>query len=314
MLGLIVVSGLLSRRILNGLSGVIEFPTHVFSGVPASCYVAVQNHKRRLPSLGVRFGIKNKDFPAAEKYFFYIPPDQKMSAFLNVTFPNRGCYRLTEFELRTKFPFSFFIKVRRVPSKQEIRVYPKIFKIADDMLARYTEGLTQESPYRGDSPQILHLRDYKPLDSSKRIHWKASAKIEKFLVKEFQREQGRDFSVYFDCYPAGSRMSQAQEKAISIVASIAFKASEKGYRTRFCFPDSVFEIGNGQASISPLLDYLSEVKSTAPSGHFQKPANEEAIVLVIRSRFITPMTTIDWPRIVVAWVEDFPMHDAIKEL
>lgn len=314
MLGLIVVSGVLSRRILNGLSSVIEFPAHVFSEVPANCYVAVMNHKMRLPSIGVRFALKDKGFPAADKYFFYIPPGQKVSAFLSLVFPRRGCYRLSETELRTKFPFSFFVKVRRLSIQHQVRVYPRIYKIADDDLARYTDGLMQESPYRGESPQLLHLRDYKPLDSSKRIHWKASAKLEKFLVKEFQREQGKDFFVYFDCYPGGSGVSKAQEKAISVLASIAFKASEKGFRTTFCFPDSSFEIGNGHASISPLLDYLADVQLTAPPGRFQKPSSEETMVLVIRSRSITPVSTIDWPRLGIAWAEDFAMQDSVKEL
>jgi uncharacterized protein (DUF58 family) len=314
MLGLIVVSGILSRRILNGMSGVVEFPAHVFSEVPANCFVSVENHKTRLPSIGVRFALRDKAFPSADKYFFYIPPEGKVSSFLNVIFPQRGLYRLAEIELRTKFPFSFFIKVRRLAVNQTIRVYPKIYRIADDALARFSDGLIKESPYRGESPQLLHLRDYKPLDSSKRIHWKASAKIEKFLVKEFQRDQGLDFTVYFDCFPGGSGKSAAQEKGISVLASIAFKAMEKGYRASFYFPDRTFEVGNSETSITPLLDYLSDLKLTPPSGNFRKPSNDDAVVMVIRSRSITPSMTIDWARPRIAWIEDFSMRESVKEL
>ncbi len=314
MLGLIVVSGIMSRRILNGISSVIEFPSHIFSEVPANCFVSVVNHKTRLPSIGVRFALRDKGFPSADKYFFYIPAAAKVVAFLNVLFPQRGTYRLSEIELRTKFPFSFFIKVRRLTVNQTIRVYPKIYKIADDALARFSDGFAKESPYRGESPQLLHLRDYKPMDSSKRIHWKASAKIEKFLVKEFQRDQSLDFTVYFDCFPGGSGKSIAQEKGISVLASIAFKALEKGYRAMFSFPDSTFEIGGGEATLTQLLDYLSELRLTPPSGNFRRPSNEEAVVLVIRSRSITPSMTVDWPRSRIVWIEDFPMLDSVKEL
>ncbi|HSE43598.1 MAG TPA: DUF58 domain-containing protein [Acidobacteriota bacterium] len=313
MLGLIVVSGILSRRILNGLSCAIEFPAHLFAGVPANSFVSIQNHKRKLPSIGVRFTIKEKGFPLAEKYFFFVPAGEKVSSFLDLVFPRRGIYRLSELELRTKFPFSFFIKIRRSSVNQTVRVYPKIYRITDDAFARYTEGLLKESPYRGESPQLLHLRDYKPLDSSKRIHWKASAKIEKFLVKEFQRDQGRDFTIYFDCFPGGSGTSQSQEKAISVLASIAFKASEKGYHAKFCFPGSTFEIGNGQ-TISPLLDHLSEMKISAPSGKFSAPSGPHTIVLVVRSRSITPVMTLTLPHATLAWVEDFSMQESVKEL
>ena len=315
MLGLIVVSGIFSRRILAGLSATIELPADIFSEVNVPCYVTVTNKKRRFPSIGVRFVLKHPSFPTVGRYFFYIPPADKVSGFMPIVFPRRGVHVLEEIELRTRFPFSFLIKVRRIKIDQTIRVYPKIYRITDDVLARFTEGVLHESPYRGDSAQLLHLRDYNPLDSSKRIHWKASAKTEKFFVKEFQRDQGKDLMVYFDCYPGGNAASQIQEKAISIVASIARKATEKGYKATFCFPDATFEIGGGgQSSIVSLLDYLAALKTTAPDGIYRNPSNKDTLVLVIRSQAVTPIAKLDHLQMRVAWVENFPMQDRLKTL
>jgi uncharacterized protein (DUF58 family) len=315
MLGLIVVSGIFSRRILAGLSAKIEFPSHIFSEVSVPCYVTVNNKKTHLPSIGVRFVLKNPSFSPVGKYFFYIPPSEKVSGFMPIVFPRRGVHVLKEMELRTRFPFSFLIKVRRIQIDQTIRVYPRIYRISDDVLARFTEGILHESPYRGDSAQLLHLRDYNPLDSSKRIHWKASAKTEKFFVKEFQRDQGKDLTVYFDCFPGGNAFSQIQEKAISVVASIAYKATEKGYKATFCFPDASFEIGGGcQTSITTLLDYLAGIKSTAPGGIYRNPSNKDTIVLVVRSQSVTPTLNPDHLQMRIAWVENFPMQDRLKTI
>jgi len=315
MLGLIVVSGIFSRRILTGLSANIEFPSHIFSGVSVPCYVTVSNKKTHLPSIGIRFVLKNPSIPPVGKYFFYIPASEKVSGFMPIVFPRRGVHVLKEMELRTRFPFSFLIKVRRIQIDQTMRVYPRIYRIPDDVLARFTEGILHESPYRGDSAQLLHLRDYNPLDSSKRIHWKASAKTEKFFVKEFQRDQGKDLTVYFDCFPGGNAVSEIQEKAISVIASIAYKATEKGYKATFCFPDASFEIGGGgQTSITTLLDYLAGLKPTPPEGDYRNPSNKDTIVLVVRSQSVTPTLNPDHLQIRIAWVENFPMHDPLKTL
>lgn len=315
MLGLIIVSGIFSRRILAGLSAHIEFPAYIFSEVNVPSYVTVVNKKTHFPSIGVRFVLKSPALPPVGRYFFYIPPADKVSGFMPVIFPHRGIHVLKEMELRTRFPFSFLIKVRRLSLDQTIRVYPKIYRIADEILARFTDGVLHESPYRGDSAQLLHLRDYNPLDSSKRIHWKASAKTEKFFVKEFQRDQGRDLTVYFDCYPGGNAVSQIQEKAISVVASIAHKAAEKGYKATFCFPDATFEIGvSGQSVITSLLDYLAGIKTTPPQGVYRNPVNKDSIALVVRSESVAPTAKLDHLQMRVTLVENFPMQDRLKTL
>jgi uncharacterized protein (DUF58 family) len=315
MLGLIIVSGIFSRRILAGLSANIEFPAYIFSETSVPSHVTVLNKKRYFPAIGVRFVLKNQDLPPVGKYFFYIPPFDKVSGFMPIVFPHRGVHLLQEMELRTRFPFSFLTKVRRIPLNQTIRVYPKIYRISDDVLAKFSEGILHESPYRGDSAQLLHLRDYNPLDSNKRIHWKASAKTEKFFVKEFQRDQGKDLTVYFDCYPDGNAVSQIQEKAISIVASIAHKATEKGYKATFCFPDATFEIGgSGQLVITSLLDYLAAIKTSPPKGVYRNPNNKDTVVVVIRSEAITPKAKLDHLKVQIAAVESFPMQDRLKTL
>ena len=196
-------------------------------------------------------------------------------------------------------------------------LWPRVllYRIADETLARFTDGVLHESPYRGDGAQLLHLRDYNPLDSSKRIHWKASAKTEKFFVKEFQRDQGRDLTLYFDCYPGGNTVSEIQEKAISVVASIGYKATEKGYKATFCFPDATFEIGaGGQSVITSLLDYLAGIKTTPPDGVYRNPVNKDSVVLVVRSKSIPSTAKLDHLQMRVTLVDDFPMQDRLKTL
>lgn len=303
MLGLIVVSGMASRRIMMGLSPRVEFPEHIFSGAPGVCYVTIKNRKKRLPAIGIQFLVSHKMFPRISRYFFHIPPGGSVNGYASVVFPRRGVFRLEELELQTHFPFSFLIKISRYFPEQSVRVYPRVYRFSDEMIARFTEGMLVESPYRGESHQLLHLRNYTPQDSSKRIHWKASAKTEKLLVKEFQREQGRDLYIYFDCY--GSEQEDIRERTISFIASLAYLVSEKGFNARIVFTDQEFDI-EPSGSLIPLLDFLSEMRPELhPTASPLFPQNPDSVVLFVRSKNVPPVVDVRAALSHVLFVEEW---------
>jgi len=315
MLGLVVVSGILSRRMLRGLKPRIDFPEHIFAGVQSLCSVEVENKKKRIPSIGIVLSV-SKAFPLIRRAFFYVPAQSKVNGFAQALFPHRGRFYLTELELRTRFPFSFFIKIHRYFLNQEVRVYPAVYRLPEEVLARVADGILMESPYRGDSQQLLHLRDYSSFDSSKRIHWKASAKLEKLQVKEFQRENGRDLSLYFDCYPDSSDATSEQtvEKAVSLLASLAFLFLDKGIEAKILFADRTFDLSASGASILPLLDYLADLQTGLPKTETrpQMPPNPDAIVMELRSTEVPSKLSLQWPSKRYIFVEDWAhlLHDS----
>jgi uncharacterized protein (DUF58 family) len=304
MLGLIVVSGMLSRRTLSRVRANVEFPPNLFAGVRSNCYVTVSNQKKRIPSLAIRFLAGGEDFPQISRYFFYLSPGSEVRGFAAVTFPARGMFHFRQYELQTRFPFSFFVKIRRFSTDQTVRVYPRIFHLADEWLSRLTEGVLVESPYRGDSRQLLHLREYGPGDSSKKIHWKASARAERLLVKEFQKEQGRDVYVYFDCYPQRREMKDLLDRAASLTASLAFLIRRRGLDATFVFADRHFRLSGSRTQLQPLLDFLAEIETGLPP-FFQPPITPEpnAVVLVIRSKRVGSVAP-DLPQGAMVNVED----------
>lgn len=305
MLGLIVVSGIVSRRILQGLYAQIAFPDQIFAGSSHPCYITVTNRKKSLPSIAVQFRIHQEQFPQISRYFFYIPSKTEMNAYAPAVFRRRGIFTIHEMELQTRFPFSFLVKIRRFFPNQTVRVYPRIFRLSDEIIARFTEGTFLESPYRGDSHNLLHLRDYTHQDSSKRIHWKASAKTEKLMVKDYQKEQGRDLFLYFDCYPTGGpELNPVLETALSLIASLALLLSEKGIYGQIVFPDNAFEIHPGAHMIS-FLDYLASVETCPANPRYAPPENLETVVLIIRSRKFPSKLTMQWPLSHVLYVEDW---------
>jgi uncharacterized protein (DUF58 family) len=281
MLGMIVVSGIASRRVLQGLLPTLQFPDHLFAGIQSLCYISISNIKKRLPSLAIRFAVRDPKFTSISRHFFYIPAQNHASGYARFVFSRRGVFTLREMELQTQFPFSFFLKIRRYFLEHPVRVYPRNYRFTEDILSRFSEGILRESPYRGDSQQLLHLRDYSAFDSTKRIHWKASAKAEKLLVKEYQREQGRDLHLYFDCFTDDPH-DPTLETALSFAASLAFLFKEKEIDARIIFPGKVFDTA---ISIIPLLSYLAEWDGKFSSNEkLELPESKEMVVLQLRSR------------------------------
>ncbi len=307
MLGMIVVSGIASRRILQGLEPTLQFPNHLFAGVQSLCYISIFNRKRKFPSLAIRFAVRDPKFASISRHFFWIPPENQVSGYARFLFPRRGVFMLREMELQTQFPFSFFLKIRRYFLEHPVRIYPRIYRFSEDILSRFAEGILRESPYRGDSQQLLHLRDYNSSDSSKRIHWKASAKAEKLLVKEYQREQGHDLYLYFDCFPEDPH-DPTFETAISFLASLAFLFREKEIDARIVLPGKVFETG---VSIIPLLTHLAEWDGKNTNETVEFPESLEAVVLQLRSRRFSPRLGLVSAGVRTLYVEDWQhlMHE-----
>ena len=308
MLGFIIVSGMISRRMLMALSVGIEFPQHIFANVANTGYISVTNQKQRLPSVGIGVAATGASFPAFSCRFFHIAAKGSAHKFAPVTFPHRGVFYLKEIELQTEVPFSFLIKIRRLPFNARVAAYPRIYRLSEEILARYTEGILIASPYKGDSQQLLHLRDYTQLDSSNRIHWKASAKKEKLLIKEFQKEQGRDLLLYFDCYPQNEeRDSQfIFESAISLLASLAFHLSEKGIQATIAFHDANFVVSPGGSSLIPLLTYLAEMTiGTGSQRTSTVRSQNDALSLYVRSKHVASTMPSQGGLVSVLYLEDW---------
>lgn len=309
MLGLITVSGMISRRILRHLTPSLHLPDQMFAGTPHTCYISISNRKKKLPSVGIRFLLRQGISTEVGRRFFYVAAGQKVGGFADIQFPNRGIFTIREYELQTRFPFSFFLKIHRYFVEQTVRVYPKVFRLTEEVMGKFSDGLWKDSPHRGDSHQLLHLRDYSPLDSSKRIHWKASAKLEKLLVKEYQREHGRDLHLYFDCY-AGPDQKKVFEDAISLIASLANLFLEKGIQGRIVFPDKQFRLGSHAFSLIPLLDYLAAMKTgEIPERKPFMPETPGTLVILLRSRKVPSSVDLQWPRMQHIYMEDWTVSN-----
>jgi len=202
MIAGILVSGILSSIVLTGVELTLKLPEHIFAEQPILAALELRNEKLSLPSFSLRVVGDEKgtqgQILTRPVYFPYIPRQRAIGQQVELTFPRRGVYRQDVFGIRTKFPFGFLQKTRKVDSEMEVVVYPRVEPTEEfyEILPLLSGEL--ESFYRGRGHDLYAIRDYQPTDSARFVDWKASAKTSALKVREFTREDERRVMLVLD--------------------------------------------------------------------------------------------------------------------
>ncbi|WP_418791682.1 DUF58 domain-containing protein [Phosphitispora sp. TUW77] len=151
-------------------------------------------------------------------------------------------------------------------------VLPEIYDLGDDIGIIYSQGLDMNpgSIRRGRSgSEFIGVRKYDAGDGISRIHWKASAKSQNLLVKQFQESNNYAFMIIFDAkmeHHMGSGTQSSLEKAVTLAASLAAMGTRNnfGIGIAFCGAEiTQVPIGYGKGQFSMILETLVGVQTGA---------------------------------------------------
>jgi uncharacterized protein (DUF58 family) len=229
----ILVSGVLSRVVLTGIAMKFDLPEHIFAGQPVLAEIELRNEKQIWPSFSLRVLGASKKSPTEiltrPVFFPYVSRVSAARQKVELRFPQRGIYRQDAFGIRTRFPFGFFEKTRRVESNMEITVYPPVEPT--DQFYEVLPLLSGEmaSHFRGRGHELHSLRDYQPTDSGRLVDWKVTAKSGRLMVREFAREDERRVMLVLDPYTGKVTAAESVarfERAVSLAACIAWHFNE----------------------------------------------------------------------------------------
>lgn len=266
MLTLIIVSGILSEAVLKKLTVQRQLPGRLFVDHPAIVEVKVFNGKRRVPSLSIQVvdrieGVAKSDRPAA--YFLRLDADRHASASYRFAFPHRGRWTLSGFEIATNFPFELFRKSREVDDVLDILVYPVPLEPAALPGRVHPRVGETRSPRAGQGGDFFALRDYRHGDDVRRVHWKVSAKRERMVIKEFEREEARVLTVAFaNARPAPAKGRHGAsdgelEHSVQVCAGLVQQLLERGYAVGLRTFDVHVSPGTGPAQLDRVLRALA---------------------------------------------------------
>ena len=173
LLGIMGTSGLFGKRNLSGVEIDLRFPLEVHAKRPFTLVVHVKNTRNRMPLfLGrVLVGKGRALFP-------FVDSAGEGSAYIPYSFSARGLQRIDAVYLESPFPFSFFVRARRLKVSYDVVVFPEPTACDLERIWRYESGPQGETSRGGlgDSSELAAIREYAAGDPLKYVNWKASAK------------------------------------------------------------------------------------------------------------------------------------------
>ena len=106
--------------------------------------------------------------------------------------------------------------------KNKLLVLPRLFKTPElDLPGHriYQPGGTNMASLSGDSQEFVSLREYRPGDPLRSIHWRSYAKLGEPVVKEYQDEYFVRYGLVLDTFVGSNINHDTFENAVSVAAS-----------------------------------------------------------------------------------------------
>jgi hypothetical protein len=194
-----------------------------------------------------------------------LPPNGECSVTVKLTPLRRGVLRLTGTTVACPDPFGLFRSLRKVPCAQSMLVFPKrypmpAFELPGTM--KYQLGGVSLATSVGESEEFVALREYRPGDPLRRMHWKSFAKLGKPIVKEHQEEFFVRHALILDTF-GGPGDTELFEEAVSVAASLAFTVQNQDSLLDLMFAGPrayCFTSGRGVGHIEQILEVLASIQ------------------------------------------------------
>jgi len=193
-------------------------------------------------------------------YFPYVAARSSAHADVEMNFARRGLYAQESFGLRSRFPFSFLVKTRRVQMAREVVAYPRVDATDEALEVLPMISGEFESFVRGRGYELYRIREYTPDDSARHVDWKATARSGSLKIREFTREDERRLCIVFDNPGRGAITPTEYERAVEVTASLAWHFFNEGAQLSFMAP------GYMGADVYDFLRYLALVKPSTEEG------------------------------------------------
>ncbi|MDJ0678522.1 MAG: DUF58 domain-containing protein [Xenococcaceae cyanobacterium MO_167.B52] len=193
-----------------------------------------------------------------------IPPRSKVKVMVELDPSHRGIVRLTGVTIARPDPFGLFNACQNITLPQSFLILPKRYQVPPLQLPgtrKAQSGSISLASSVGDSEEFVGLRDYRPGDPLRKIHWKSWAKTDKPIVREEQEQFFVRHALILDTFQE-AKYSEILEEAISVASSFAcdFQTQESLLDLMFVANEAYcFTAGRGLGTTEQMLEILAGV-------------------------------------------------------
>ncbi len=300
MLSLILLSVVILKINLSGLSVGLSQLSPVFAGEEAAFSITLRNRKRLIPSYSVNVETKGMD---SRTYYASVSPGEEVTKVVPILFRRRGLYDHNDFIVGSGFPFILCTGSSRIKVSGEVLVYPALLDVEEALpgMPVLDEGGAVHAAGTGD--EILSLRGFRYGDDMRQVHWKASAKVSDLMVKEYAQYESTNATIILDNLKGGGILAADEEvfeKAVSLAASLAKFFIDRGHLVRVVSCRKVIPFGSGDEHLCKIFDILATVGEES-EWESPLPREDEGVIITVVKSSRSPSS-------VLAAMGDFVVH------
>jgi uncharacterized protein (DUF58 family) len=197
-------------------------------------------------------------------------PYQRLRWRRKLVCSRRGAFRMGQIRLRTGDPFGFFERERQLQDALELLVYPRVVPLRQIGLPLQHPALDLASPTSpiADPTRTATVRDYRPDDPQRLIHWPTTARRGSLQVRVLEPATSLHVSLLFDVrgFSFGVYHDELLELTVSALASLAVFLQGKGAPTAMLAntnPPLVIPPGASVPHLQSVLEGLARLKPHA---------------------------------------------------
>jgi uncharacterized protein (DUF58 family) len=258
MLGCLLLSGVASKGGLTHLDVELRGLDEAWAGRRAEAVLRVTNRSRI-------WNVRDVVVTSAEVAQPVLVPivERRSHADVNAAFvfQRRGIASIQRVDLYTRYPFGFFLKKRRVKMSGEVVVFPRL--LPDDVSRdrfRPVIGDELSANRPGYGTEIHSFREYVRGDSLRHVHWRKSASLGRWIMKQTEAEASRVMHVVVDPFKPRAISDDAFEEMISAAATLIYHALQRGLNVTLSLPRITLTANESQSG-SALFRALALVEA-----------------------------------------------------
>jgi uncharacterized protein (DUF58 family) len=172
-------------------------------------------------------------------------------------------------------PLGFFTHRSKGIDSELTLVLPRFKALAERLNVRELEA-SVAAPRAGSGTEMFGVREYRPGDPLRRIHWRSSARHGELIVREFEPPGVQTLGIFCDPFPP---TQEAADQIARIAASEAWDCLRAGGRVVLWAPGAEPSQHSDSRSLWALLEWLARYPYPVDALLPQPPPVGDAIVV-----------------------------------
>ena len=215
-----------------------------------------------------------------------LPAKQTMSFKVNAKFNQRGHHIFYGTKVMREESLGLMCSSTTFKLKDSIWVFPALWKGLNwkpGWLTDLDSQIQMTKQKKGD-PEILHyLREYQVSDSPKYIHWKSSAKLDRFMVKNFLQEKGDAYGLILDTFYESEDLNR-WEAMLSWLSTCLNAQLGLQLEIEILFFGELIEEMKFDGSLTSWKNTMKKLATLEPQSIERKLASKDKLLKYMRSK------------------------------